>query len=239
MCSILKDEVETITEKFLALSEHVSKLEKKHADTLAALKATQRREKILLESARHGVIALSIVANSHFFYSHYQTLNDGQNEALQATGFVKGEVDRWAELQELAMGNDELLANLEVWPSFQPGDDLSGYEVNPLFATDKSGFFHDISGIAGTDHKQVTRGIATSDFDMDGDLDLYVCSGGSEFEAQSAELQDRLYINDGRGNLFQSFSFPSFSWLALLSSFGFQAYLDYSLWALLPYPAGH
>ena len=42
------------------------------------------------------------------------------------------------------------------------------------------------------------------DADGDGDQDLFVCSGGSEFSVNSTELISRLYFNDGKGNFTKS-----------------------------------
>jgi hypothetical protein len=101
--------------------------------------------------------------------------NDGDVEALQATGFVRGEVDRWPELQELAMSNDGLLEHPGVWPRVQPGDDLSGRTRNPFYvrAGDR---YVDVADLVGLDEPGVSRGIAVADVDGDGDLDLAVAN---------------------------------------------------------------
>lgn len=102
--------------------------------------------------------------------------NDGVLEALQATGFVKGSVSRWPELQEVATGNDELLSDPGSWPYVRPGDDLSGHQPNRFFVRAQNGTYHDVSRDLGIDQPHVTRGIATSDVDGDGRLDFAIAN---------------------------------------------------------------
>jgi hypothetical protein len=98
--------------------------------------------------------------------------NDGVPEVLQATGFIKGTVNRWPELQALATSNDELISNPRFWPSFRPGDDVSGTQPNPLFAQAPNGRYYDISHELELDEPYNTRGIAIADVDGDGALDF-------------------------------------------------------------------
>ena len=97
-------------------------------------------------------------------------------EALQAVGFVKGQVDRWPELQELAMGNDELLPDPRSWPRFQPGDDLCGNLHNPFFVQSAGGRYYDVAVEMGLGESHVSRGIAIADVDGDGRLDYAVAN---------------------------------------------------------------
>ena len=47
-------------------------------------------------------------------------------------------------------------------------------------------------------------GVALFDIENDGDLDLYLVSGSNEYFDNSPYYQDRLYINDGKGNFTRS-----------------------------------
>lgn len=95
-------------------------------------------------------------------------LNSGQPALLQAIGFIRGERNRWPELQELAMGNDELLPNTHSWPRFSRGDELSGRDHDRLFLPDGRGNFHDVWPLLGLDNQTISRGIATGDVFGDG-----------------------------------------------------------------------
>lgn len=102
--------------------------------------------------------------------------NDGVLEALQATGFVKGTVNRWPELHELAMGNDELLSRPSSWPRFHPGDDLSGHQHNPFYVRADDGRYYDLAQELGLGETPVSRGIAVADVDGDGRQDFAVAN---------------------------------------------------------------
>ncbi len=102
--------------------------------------------------------------------------NDGVLEALQATGFVQGKVNRWPELQSLGTGNDRMMSDPRHWPRFRPGDDVSGRQANAFFVRAADGRYYDLAPDLGLTEPWVTRGIATADVDGDGDLDFAIAN---------------------------------------------------------------
>jgi hypothetical protein len=100
--------------------------------------------------------------------------NSGTPAITQATGFVKGEVNRWPQLQELATANDAVVPSPVSWPNVRKGDDLAGNQTLHFFAKSPEGHYVDLAPQLGLAVPVPTRGIATGDADDDGLLDVAV-----------------------------------------------------------------
>ncbi len=84
---------------------------------------------------------------------------------------------------------------------------ICGAKESPgaLFVQDKNGHFKKTNeALFEADKVSEDTDCAFFDADGDGDLDLYVASGGNELPLSSSALSDRLYINDGKGNFVKS-----------------------------------
>lgn len=101
--------------------------------------------------------------------------NRGRDDLVQATGFIQGDRNIWPRLQETAMGNDLILEHPEAWLRIEPGDDLSGHEVNRLWRW-SDGRYVDVGSAVPFDDSEVSRGIAPADINGDGLYDLLVAN---------------------------------------------------------------
>jgi hypothetical protein len=100
--------------------------------------------------------------------------NSGYPAVVQADGFIKGTINRWNWLQELAMSNDLMLENPGMWPKAEPGDDIAGGQRLAFWARQSDGKYVNISTDLGLAVTTPSRGIAVGDTNGDGAQDFAV-----------------------------------------------------------------
>lgn len=87
-------------------------------------------------------------------------------------------------------------------------DDLviggSSLNSTAVYFQTKKGFDKAEIAAFDTDISSEDMGIHIFDADNDGDNDIYIASGGNEFTPDASALQDRLYINNGKGMFMKS-----------------------------------
>jgi enediyne biosynthesis protein E4 len=125
-------------------------------------------------------------------------LNSGDQEIVQTDGFVKGSINRWPWLQDMAMMNDDLLSNPAMWPNMQPGDDIGGSQEVAFYAKNSSGKYVNVTKQLGLNVPIPTRGVAIADTTGTGRLDFALArqwGAPAFYENTSPSLGDYLNLN--------------------------------------------
>ncbi|WP_201295160.1 MULTISPECIES: CRTAC1 family protein [Nocardia] len=100
--------------------------------------------------------------------------NDGRNEVVQSTGMIKGEVNRWPQIQELGTMNDDLTKYPWSWPIIGEDADLAGSDPVGFFSRGDDGKFANLTHALGMDTPIPSRGIAVGDTSGNGALSFAV-----------------------------------------------------------------
>ena len=131
--------------------------------------------------------------------------NDGVLELVQACGFMKGQINRWPELQALGTSNNQIVHNPRFWPNFRPGADVSGKDANAFFVRSADGRYRNIANRLGLGDPMLSRGIALADVDGDGRVD-FVCANqwGPSYFFKNTSSQKNAFLElrllRGRGS---------------------------------------
>lgn len=117
--------------------------------------------------------------------------NSGYPAVVQADGFIKGTINRWNWLQELAMSNDLMLENPGMWPKAGPGDDIAGSQRLAFWARQSDGKYINVSSDLGIDVTTPSRGVAVGDA---------TGNGAQDFAVARQWAPPAYYRNDKPGN---------------------------------------
>jgi len=121
-------------------------------------------------------------ATNHLYHNDGEDIGDP--ESWLFTDTTSGAMNDGGYGQGVAWGDFDGDGDLDF---YQGNMSVGGPAPNHLFRNDGGGAFVDIGPATGTDDDGSARSVAWIDFDLDGDLDLYLCNDGP----------NRLYRNDG------------------------------------------
>lgn len=169
----------------------------------------------------------------------YQKLDEKLNQPLlqkveeesvltyehQESNFVDFNRNRLAF--EMISAEGPLTSMQDVNDDGRPDIFVGGAKDSPaqLFISEgKNGYRSSGQEVFATDDRSEDAGSVFLDADGDGDQDLFVCSGGIEFQKSSTGNIDRLYLNDGNGIFTRK---PSNVLAAIRGSSSFVKVIDY------------
>ncbi len=160
----------------------------------------------------------NVVSNQSITINHKNALNNVEAQIASTTLFKSTVLNQFLEHNHIENTYNDFIKEVllphqtsRLGPYIAVGDlngdalediIIGGASQNPtgVYYQNKKGFSKQENTVFSIDTNSEDMGIHIFDADNDGDNDVYIVSGGNEFEPNSLTLQDRLYINDGKGN---------------------------------------
>jgi enediyne biosynthesis protein E4 len=158
------------------------KLTLKHSDAISLVERKVKIQKIFKEITDSTGLEFIHKGNIHNDYRDQVLLPHKMSN--QGPDIIVGDVNN-DQLEDFYIGN----------ASKSPGR---------MYIQNKNGTFRIKEGPWVNDSLFEATGTLLFDADNDGDLDLYVASGGYDLPKDSKSYTDRLYLNDGKGNFSKS-----------------------------------
>lgn len=164
----------------------------------------------------------NIDVNQQLVFQESNAITESNSEEIAATLFETVETENLPKHKHTENINDDFLKQVLLphkMSQFGPAiavadvnnDGLDDLFIGGAFDNNASLYFQNSTSFEKQTIEAIEKdklsediGALFFDADNDGDQDLYVVSGGYEFASESEMLQDRLYINNGKGDFSKS-----------------------------------